>query len=163
MRVNKKRRRQGKTNYSKRLKTLTGNIPRIVVRKSNRYLTAQDIESKESQDKIIIGVNSKDLLEYDWPKEQAGSLKSVPAAYLTGVLLGKKMKDLGKENGILDIGLERTKKKGRIYSVLKGVLDSGIKINHKKEILPDEKRISGEHLKNKIDIKEIKKKILGEK
>ena len=63
------------------------------------------------------------------------------------------------KEAILDIGLERDVKKSRIYAVLKGLVDSGIKIKHKKENFPEEKRIKGEHLKNKIEFEKIKERI----
>ena len=76
------------------------------------------------------------------------------------MLLGKKIKNKEKDaRAILDIGLSRSVKKGRIYAVLKGILDSGIKIKHKEEVFPDEKRIKGEYLKNKVNFEEIKSKI----
>ncbi len=159
MRTIKKRRKQGKTDYKARLRLLEGRTPRIVVRKTNKYIIAQFVKSEESRDKVIIGITSKDLLEYGWDKTKAGSLKSIPAAYLTGLLLGEKMKEKKEKEAILDIGLTRSIKKGRIYAVLNGVVDSGININCKKEIFPDEKRIKGEHIKNKIDFEKIKKNI----
>jgi hypothetical protein len=42
---------------------------------------------------------------------------------------------------------------------LKGLIDAGIKIECKKEFFPEEDRIKGEHLKNKIQFNEIKSKI----
>lgn len=77
------------------------------------------------------------------------------------MLLGKKIKKANKESkAILDIGLHRNVKKSRIYAVLKGLIDTGLEIKYKKEVFPDEKRIRGEHLKNKIDFEKIKENIL---
>jgi len=157
----KQRRRAGKTDYKARFKLLKSCLPRVIVRKTNRYITAQYVKSEQAQDFVVITVSSKELLKYGWKKEQAGSLKSLPAAYLTGLLLGKKIKQMNKENkAILDIGLHRNVKKSRIYVVLNGLIDSGMEIKHKKEVFPDEKRIKGEHLKNKIDFEKIKENIL---
>lgn len=158
MRIVKKRRRERKTDYKARLSLIKSGLPRIVVRKTNRYVIAQYVESKEAQDKLKTGVTSKQLLKYGWEKKNEGSLKSLPACYLTGLLLGKKIQDKEQEV-ILDIGLIRNVKKNRIYAVLKGLADAGIKINHKKEVFPEEKRIRGEHLKNKIDFDKIKDNI----
>jgi len=126
---------------------IRGEKPRIVVRKTNRYILAQYVESEEAQDKVIINLTSKELAEFSWPEKMLGSLKSLPAAYLTGYLLGKKMQDLDKNMAILDMGLLRNIKKSRIYSFVKGVIDSGIKLNAGKEVFPDEKRLKGEHMK----------------
>jgi len=161
MRTAKKRRIQNKTDYKARLILLKGRKPRIVVRKTNKYITAQYVISEESKDKVLIGVSSKDLLKYSWEQDHAGSLKSITAGYLTGLLLGTKIKT--KEEVILDMGLIRNIKKSRIYSVLNGLVDAGIKINHNKSVFPDEKRIKGEHLKNKVNFEKVKENILKEK
>ncbi len=158
MKTIKKRRRERKTDYKARLRLIQSRLPRIVVRKTNKYVIVQYVESKEAQDKIKIGVTSKQLLKYGWDKEKIGSLKSLPACYLIGLLLGKKIKNKEQEV-ILDTGLIRNVKKSRIYAVLKGLVDAEIKINHKKEIFPEEERIRGEHLKNKIDFEKIKSNI----
>ncbi|GAJ13133.1 unnamed protein product, partial [marine sediment metagenome] len=91
MKTLKRRRKEYKTDYSKRIKLLKSGAPRVVFRKTNRYLIAQYVISKEAQDKIEFGINSKHLMKYGWPKESKGSLKSISAAYLTGILVGKKI------------------------------------------------------------------------
>jgi len=153
----KKRRRKGKTDYKARINLLKSSLPRVVIRKTNRYILVQYVESDEAADKVISSASSRELFKYGWEKEKSGSLKSIPACYLTGMLMGKKIK--GKEV-ILDIGLARDTKKGRIYAVLKGLVDSGVKIKCGKKEEPGEKRLKGEHLKNKIDFEKIKEKIL---
>ena len=50
-------------------------------------------------------------------------------------MLGNKAKDKAKE-AILDIGMYRNIQKSRIYSVLKGVIDSGLKIPCNEKALP---------------------------
>jgi len=76
------------------------------------------------------------------------------------ILFGKKIVEKEKNtNSILDLGLQKSQKKGRIFAALKGIVDAGVNIKHKKEIFPDEKRIKGDFLKNKINIDEIIKKI----
>ena len=73
--LDKKRRRQGKTNYTKRLILLKGNFLRLVVRKSNKYLVLQIIESSHAQDKVLYSVNTKELLKQAWPEAKKGSEK----------------------------------------------------------------------------------------
>lgn len=158
--VDKRRRREGKTDYSRRIRILNGGVPRIIFRKSNKYITAQYITSREAQDKIEIGFTSKDLLGYGWPKEFLGSLKSVPASYLTGLLIGKEVITKKMKQPIIDFGMIRNVHKSRAYAFLKGVVDAGIKINHPEGIFPDESRISGKHMKNSIPFEAIKSKIL---
>jgi ribosomal protein L18 len=47
------------------------------------------------------------LLNYGWPKELSGSLKSITASYLTGLLIGKKIIKEKLETPILDVGMMR--------------------------------------------------------
>ena len=89
----KQRRMQGKTDYNSRKIMLEGKKPRLVVRISNKYCTVQFVKSKEAQDEVILTVLSKELLDYGWPKESSGSLKSISASYLAGYLLGIKLND----------------------------------------------------------------------
>jgi len=105
----------------------------------------QVIESKHAQDRVLCSVNTKELLKHGWPESKKGSLKSVSAAYLGGLLLGKKCKEL-KGRIILDSGLIPSTKGSRIYAGVKGLADSGIDINYNKKVLPAEDRIKGEHI-----------------
>ncbi len=136
----KRRRLEAKTDYKTRLVLLKSGKPRVVVRKTNRYVIAQIVESAMAQDKIIMGVSSKDLLDQGWPKEFSGSLKSLSAAYLTGFLLGKKANGKIKE-AILDIGINRNVKKSRLYAVVKGLVEAGLNIPHGKEALPTDAEV----------------------
>jgi len=145
MKLDKKRRRQYKTNYTKRLTLLKGNCPRLVVRKTNRYMILQIIESNDAQDSIQYSVNTKELLKHGWPEDKKGSLKSIPACYLGGLLLGKKSKEIKKV--ILDTGLIPNTKGSKVYAVVKGISDSGLEINYDKKVIPSEERIKGAHTK----------------
>jgi large subunit ribosomal protein L18 len=157
--VGKRRRREGKTDYQKRIKLLRGGKPRVTFRKTNRYIISQYIKSSEAQDRPELGVSSRDLLKYGWPKEAAGSLKSIPAAYFTGLLLGKKIKERRLKEPILDFGMSRTVHRSRGYAFLKGLEDSGISTKHDEGIFPEESRIKGGHMKNKIPFEKIKSEI----
>ena len=161
MRVIKKRRRlEGKTDYRKRAKLLLSGKPRIVFRKTNRYIVGQYVKSEEAQDSVAVGLTSKELLDYGWPLTMAGSLKSIPASYLAGFLLGKKILDREeKAKSIFDIGLIRNVKKSRAYAFLKGIIDSGVEIKGKEELFPDEKKLKGINLKNRADFDKIKENI----
>jgi len=154
-----RRRREGRTDYKARRGFLTSGKPRIVIRKTNRYIIAQIIKSEEARDFIVVGVNSKELSKFGWKN----SFKNVPAAYLTGLLIGKKASEKGIKEIILDIGLQRSTKGSRIYSVLKGAIDAGLSVEYSKEILPEEKRITGIHINEEIEkeVKRIKEKIIG--
>lgn len=156
MKTLKKRRQQNKTDYLKRLKLLKSGIPRIVFRRTNKYIIAQYITSKEAQDKAIFGVSSKILLKHGWLEKAQGSLKSIPASYLTGYYVGKKIQKDKLKTPIIDFGMIKTLHKTKVFGFLKGVIDSGIEINCKEEAFPEEARIKGESLKNKINFEEIK-------
>ena len=92
----RKRRLEGRTDYKARLYLLKSGKPRVIFRKTNRYLLAQIVVSEIAQDRVLVNVSTKDLIKYGWPEKLSGSLKSLPAAYLMGYLLVKKSKDLKK-------------------------------------------------------------------
>ena len=160
MKVGKRRRREAKTDYVKRIKLLKSNSPRLVFRKTNKYLIAQYIISKEAKDEIKLGGNSKELLKFGWPKEFLGSLKSISAAYLLGVLMSKKIKEKKLEKPIVDFGMIKMIHKTKTYAFLKGLKDSGLDISCDDKFCPDDNRLKGEHMKNKIAFEEIKSKII---
>src|SRR3989304_1464167 len=105
MKLPRRRRLEAKTDYKSRLALLKAEKPRMVVRKTNRYIIVQIITSDMAQDKVVAGVTSKVLLSKGLPAEYAGSLKSMGAAYLTGFLLGKQSLKLGVKDAILDSGM----------------------------------------------------------
>jgi len=139
-----RRRREGKTNYRKRLALLKSGKPRFVYRKTLTKIIGQVVEYNEKGDKTVIAVTSKQLREYGW---KAG-LKNTPAAYLTGLLLGLKAKEKGINEGVFDLGLYSPTKGNRAFAFLKGLLDAGIEIPHSDERFPGEERIKGEHIAN---------------
>lgn len=147
MKTLRRRRRENKTNYLKRIKLLKSETPRAVFRRTNKYFIVQYVTSYDAQDKIIFGITSKELLKYGWPNEMKGSLKSVPAAYLVGYLFGKKVQTNKIVKPIIDIGMMRTEHKSRIYGFLKGLIDSGLDISCDDKFFPDEGRIKGKHMK----------------
>ncbi len=154
--IRRKRRREGKTDYKARVAMLKSEKTRIVFRSSNRYIIGQLVDSEIGQDKVILEINSKKLLNYGWPKESVSSLNSLPATYLTGYLLAKKSK---VEESIFDIGLIRNVPKNRSFAFLKGIVDGGIKVNSNEKMFPSDERIKGEHLKNKINFVKVQKNI----
>ena len=143
----KKRRKENKTDYQKRMKLLKGGLPRIVFRKTNKYIISEYIISDETKDRIEIGLTSKALLKYGWPEKSKGSLKSVPASYLTGFLIGKKIIKGKKETPIVDLGMTRNIHKSKAFAFLNGLADAGLKIKHDKKTFPEQERIKGKNLK----------------
>ena len=143
-RVPFRRRREGKTDYRKRLKLLLGRKPRLVVRRFISNILAQLVEYDPKGDKVIFTIHSNRLKKYGW-KGHRGNL---PTAYLVGLLAGLEARKRGYEEAILDIGRYKSTKGNALYATLKGALDAGLKIPHGKEILPSEERIRGEHIAN---------------
>jgi large subunit ribosomal protein L18 len=161
MKTLKRRKLEGKTDYRKRIKLLKSGVPRIVFRKTNRYIIAEYVTSKEAQDKIEIGITSKKLKKFGWPDEFEGSLKSIPASYLTGLLIGKEIINKKLKTPIVDFGMMRAIHKTKAYAFLKGLADAGIKINCTEENFPAEEKIEGKNMKKDFSgiFKEIKSKI----
>lgn len=155
-----KRKRLGKTDYRKRLKLLLSEKPRLVVRKSLKNIRAQVAIFDEKGDKIVCQANSSELKKFGYN----GSRGNLPAAYLVGILVGSKAKKVKVDELILDSGLYTSVKGSRVYSVLKGCLDSGVSVPCSEEILPTEDRLKGKHIKgfNESNFESVKKKILEE-
>jgi large subunit ribosomal protein L18 len=138
-----RRRREGKTNYHARYRLILSKKPRLVVRKSNENTTLQLVVAEITGDKTLLTVTSKELRDYGYTLATG----NLPAAYLTGLLFGKKMLALGVKEAIADIGLHASTKGGRIYASIKGAVDAGADIPHSEEIFPEDERIRGEHIK----------------
>lgn len=140
-----RRKREGKTNYPKRLKLLLSAKPRLVVRLTNQKIIAQVVSFDGKGDHILAAVDSSSLKKHGWNY----SCKNIPAAYLTGLLLGKVALEKGCREAVLDTGFRSSFGKGRLTAFLKGTLDAGMTIPHgKKEIFPDEERIGGKHVQD---------------
>lgn len=137
-----KRKREGKTHYKKRLKLLTSGKPRLVVRKSLNNIQASIIKYDLKGDIVLVSVHSNELVKLGWKLNRG----NIPSAYLVGLLLGKKAKNKGIGEAILDIGLNKSVKGSRLYAVLAGALDAGLNIPYDKEILPSMDRITGQHI-----------------
>jgi len=162
--VKYRRRREGRTNYHKRRKLLLSQLPRLVVRKSNKYITAQLVDYDARGDKTLATANSSQLKKLGWKE----SCKNIPAAYLTGLLIGKKAIEAGIKKSIPDLGFYTITKGSKLFAVLKGAIDAGLDIPHDPKIFPSEERLTGKHIAEYLkkpsiveDFEKIKKKILG--
>jgi large subunit ribosomal protein L18 len=138
-----RRKREHKTDYKKRLHLLLSDKPRVVVRFTNQRVLAQLVQFKPMGDFALAAVDSEVLKKLGWTY----SRKNTSAAYLTGLLLGKKAVTAGKKNAIMDTGFMTVLQKGKIYAFLKGLLDAGMEIPYgKDEIFPSDARIQGKHV-----------------
>lgn len=143
----RKRRKSHQTDYGKRLKLLKAERPRLVFRKTNSAVIVQYVTSEAAQDTVVFGVTSKALLKHGWPETFKGSLKSIPAAYLTGFLVAKKIAKEKLDTPIIDLGMQRTLYKTRVYAFIKGLIDAGLEVNCKEEAFPEDERIAGANMK----------------
>ena len=160
--VKPRRRREGKTDYRKRLRLLKSGKVRMVVRKSIKNTQIQLIEYKEEGDNIIVSANSNELIKkYNWKF----STSTTPAAYLTGLLVGKRAKDKGIKECVVDIGQHPPVTGSKLFASIKGASDAGLSCPVKEEKISKEDRIMGKHLSKDIEpaLKEIKNKIIGGK
>lgn len=140
--VSFRRKREGKTNYKKRLSLLKSGKPRLVIRRSNKYITIQLTTYVPNGDKVLLEKSSRILLKHDWKH----SAKSVPAAYLTGVLLAKEAIQKGLKSAIVDIGFHKHRAGTRICAAINGAVNGGLSIPVNREIFPSQERITGVHL-----------------
>lgn len=154
-----KRKKAGKTDYRKRLELLKSRKTRLVVRKALNNILLQIVDYDPNGDKIQLTVHSTVLKKYGWGKNTGNT----PSAYLAGLLCGKKAKEKGMEEAILDSGLRKPVRGSVIYAALKGVVDSGVKVPCSKEVFPKEDRLTGKVISDDINKKflEVKGKILG--
>ena len=142
-RVPWRRRREGKTNYYKRIKLIKSGKPRLVVRRTNKYIIVQVVEARIEGDRTIAAAHSRELVKlYGWK----GGTSNTSAAYLTGLLAAYRALEKGVREAVLDIGLHEPVKGSRVFAALKGALDAGLKVPHSEEILSSEDRIRGEHI-----------------
>lgn len=142
-RVPFRRRRIGKTNYYLRKNLLASRIPRLIVRKTLNYIIVQIAEATPIGDKIITSAYSRELLtKYGWK----GGCGNIPAAYLTGYLIGLRALKKKVKKAILDIGLHPPIKGSKVFAALKGAIDAGLNVPHGDGVFPSDDRIRGVHI-----------------
>jgi len=161
-----RRRREGKTDYHARKKLVIQaknkyNVPknRLIVRISNKDVTAQIAYARIEGDVVICAAYSHELPKYG---VKVG-LTNYPACYATGYLLARRcnakfrlderyegveevtgemycVEDLEQGPGAmrahLDVGLARTTTGAKVFAVMKGVVDGGIDVPHSEKRFP---------------------------
>ncbi|TRZ71005.1 MAG: 50S ribosomal protein L18 [Nitrosopumilaceae archaeon] len=145
-----------KTNYKNRGTLLIGKRDFITVNITNENTQVQVLKPGMTGDKVIASAHSSYLLKKGWK----GSRKSIPAAYLTGYLAGKKAIGNGAKDAILYTGTRRYTQ--RMAAALKGVVDAGVKVPADPKTFPPDDRINGNHLTIKNDTSKIKSVIDSE-
>ena len=138
-----RRKRDYLTHYGKRLRLLLSRKPRLAVRITNTRLIAQIIGFGEKGDKVLLALDSSALLKLGWKY----SLKNIPAAYLSGMLLAKKATSKGLTAAVLDTGSRSLH--GKISAFLSGAVAGGLKIPHgDSKLFPPEEKLLGKHVEN---------------
>lgn len=156
-----KRRKEQKTDYEQRLDLLNSDKPRAVVRLSNNHTRVHISRYNPEGDENSAQTISKELEEYGW-EHHTGNL---PAAYLTGFLAGHKA---DTEEAILDIGLRKNSRRGRIFAAVQGMIDAGVDIPAGESAIPEQSRLRGEHIKEMSgkdvpsNLEEVKENIEGD-
>ena len=135
-----RRKREGRTDYKKRMKLLLGMRPRLVVRRSLKHMSMQIINYEPKGDKVIASAHSNELKKLGW---KAGT-GSISAAYLTGLLLAKKAGQ--KLNCVLDMGQHTSVKGSVLYGAVRGAREGGLDIPCADEVLPSDARVNGKHI-----------------
>jgi len=146
-----KRKREGRTNYRKRLSLLVSRKPRAVIRKTLRSIIVQIVEYDPDGDKVIAAAQSRDLKKFGFPTVQS----NINSAYLVGLLCGKLSLEKGIKEVVVDLGLQRSHPGGKLFSAVKGLKDAGMDVPAGDEALPSDERLSSK------EVADVKQKILG--
>ena len=154
-----RRRREGRTDYHKRLSMLKSRKNRLVVRKTNSNTIVQVVGYKPDGDVIIASASSSQLKKLGWEHGTA----NLPAAYLTGYMAGLKAKKAKVGEAIVDIGLQAPSHGGRLFAAVKGAIDAGLAVHASQDAFPPEERLTGGHINEgiKADVALLKKKAGG--
>ncbi|MFQ5406551.1 MAG: 50S ribosomal protein L18 [Candidatus Micrarchaeia archaeon] len=155
--VHFRRRRQGKTNYAKRLALLKSGKPRMVVRKTNKYVIVQFANTNAKGDRGLAATTSKALSKYGFDGKC-----NTPSAYLTGMLCAKKAAKKGVSEFVADLGLHTASKGNLIFAAVKGAVDAGLKTSLDENKTPNDERITGKHLNLSDKFQNAKQKIESE-
>ncbi len=135
-----KRIRDNKTNYRKRAAILIGRHSFVTVKVSDQNIAAQVLKPTPTGDIVIASAHSRELEKQGWK----GALNNLPACYLTGMLMAKKALEKGVKNAVLYVGKDHFT--SRVAACMKGIVDGGVSMPVSEESLPDEERITGQHI-----------------
>lgn len=158
-----RRKREGKTDYRRRLALIKSGRPRLVVRITGKNVIVQVVQYEETGDRVLVTVTSLGFPKLGIDVKGNTTL----AAYIAGYEAGKRAIEKGISELVFDIGRRRIIRGGRLAASLKGAVDAGCSIPHDESIFPTEDRLMGKHLKNggmnKTKMKEILRRAEGVK
>lgn len=178
-----RRKREGKTDYVARRGLIHQpknkyNAPkyRLVVRLTDHYIICQIAAAQLNGDRIVACAHSSELKRYG----VSNGYKNYPAAYCTGLLIGRRLLNKWKMDGIfkpnnklgdefhveekddktpvkcvLDVGIRPTTTGSRLFGAMKGAVDAGLSIPYKPIRFPGYKE-------NKYNPKKHEERIKGQ-
>jgi large subunit ribosomal protein L18 len=154
--VSFRRRREGRTKYRKRLALVKSGQVRMVVRRSNRYVTVQFVRFDPAGDRTILTVDGPKMAKlFSWPAK-----RNAWSAYLAGLYAGKEAGKAGVKEFILDTGMYTASKGSILFAALKGAVDAGLSTNFQEDKVPMEKlKNPPEEVKKAFE--DTKRKIMG--
>jgi large subunit ribosomal protein L18 len=135
-----KRIRTHKTNYRKRQALLISKQDFVTIKITNQNVIAQVLKPEIQGDIVRVSTHSRELRQYGWK----GSLNSLPACFLVGLVLGRKALEKGVDKAVLYIGNKPFT--SRIAACMKGIVQAGINIPISSESYPTEHRLNGQHI-----------------
>ena len=135
-----KRIREHRTNYRKRSAILIGRRHFITVKVTNQNILTRLLDPGIKGDKVLASAHSRELAKQGWN----GSLNSLPACYLTGIMLGKKCLEKNLDSAVLYTGLNPFT--SRVAACLKGIVDAGVHVPVSEDSFPDQDRLEGNHI-----------------
>jgi len=189
--VQRRRRREGKTDFQARRKMIrqdknkyNNRKYRLVVRFTNSKVICQVAYATISGDRIVCQANSSELTKYGVPVGH----KNYAAAYCTGLLIARRtLKKFGQDEMIkgkeeldgeeyhieeeetekrpfkciLDVGIRRTCVGARMWGALKGAADGGLHVPHSAKNFPGFKPAEEKGADPEYDAEAHKEKIFG--
>ena len=148
-----RRRKEGRTNFAKRLALVKSGKTRMVVRRSNKGIVVQFINFDPKGDRTLLTVSGTHLAKlHGWP-----SKRNAWTAYLAGLMAGKLALKKGVKEFVFDMGMYVPSKGSVVFAALKGVADAGLstkldtaKVPEKLSNPPEQYKEMFEKLKSKI-------------
>ena len=104
---------------------LKSGLHRIVIRKSINDIRVQVVQYDRKGDITRLEDRASSLKRLGWKAHCA----NMPAAYLIGYKIGRKMLASGIKQAVADIVLQSTTKGNSLFAVVRGAKDAGIGIN----------------------------------
>jgi len=189
--VQKRRRREGKTDFQARRKMVrqdknkyNNKKYRLIVRFTNKKVICQVAYATIAGDKIVCQATSSELTKFGIPMGH----KNYAAAYATGLLIARRtLKTFGLADTfkgketldgeeyhvedeeseqrpfkcILDVGIRRTCVGARMWGALKGAVDGGLHIPHSTKNFPGFKAAEEKGAEPEYDAETHKERIFG--